>query len=125
MANCVVVSWNVRGLNSAVNRSLVFAYLRRLRPQACILQETHLVGSCILSLKKAWVGGHYHAPYSNYARGISILVNKSLPFQILEVKLDPGGRYILLHALISEIPFVIVGIYLPLPADVNVLNELM
>lgn len=125
MAKCLVVSWNVRGLNSAVKRSLVLAYLRRLRPQVCILQETHLVGSRILSLKKAWVGAHYHAPYSNYARGISILVHRSLPFQIVEVKLDPGGRYILLHALISEIPFVIVGLYLPPPADVAVLHELM
>lgn len=109
----MIVSWNVRGLNSAIKRSLVINYLRKLHPHICILQETHLVGSRVMCLKKAWVGAHYHAPYSNYARGVSVLIHRSLPFQLIDVKLDPGGRYILLHAMISEIPYVIVGIYLP------------
>lgn len=68
------------------------------------------MGSCILGLKRAWVGAHYHAPYSNYARGVSVLVHKSLPFQFLDVKLDSGGRYVidlafasptLLHRVVS------------------------
>lgn len=101
------MSWNVRGLNSAVKRFLVLDYLRKLRPHVCILQETHLVGFRILSLKRAWVCAHYHAPYSNYARGVSVLVHRSLPFQLLNVRLDAGGRYVLLHSLIEEIPIVI------------------
>lgn len=116
MDDCLVITWNVRGLNSAIKRSLVLNYLKKLRPQVCILVETHLMGSRILSLKRAWVGAHYHAPYSNYARGVSVLVHKALPFQLLDVKLDPGGRYVLLHALISRIPVVIVGVYLPPPS---------
>ena len=92
MAECLVVSWNVRGLNSAIKRSLVLNNLKRLRPQVCVLQETHLVVSRVLSLRRAWVGAHYHAPYSNYARGVSILVHRSLPFRLLDVKLDPGGQ---------------------------------
>ena len=83
------------------------------------------MGSRILSLKRAWVGAHYHATYSNYARGVSVLVHRSLPFQLLDVKLDPGGRYVLLHALISGIPIVLVGVYLPPPADLDVLHSIM
>lgn len=115
MAKCLIVSWNVQGLNSAIKRSLVLNYLKKLHPQVCILQEMRLVGSRVMSLKRAWVSAHYHAPYSNYARGVSVLVHRSLPFQLIDVKLDPGGRYIILHALISEIPYVLVGIYLPPP----------
>lgn len=54
-----------------------------------------------------------------------MLVHKSLHFQLLDVRLDPGGRYVLLHSLIEEIPVVIVEIYLPPPADVGVLHDLM
>lgn len=73
MAKCTILSWNVQSLNSAVKRSLVFNYLRKCNPHLCILQETHLIGSRILSLKKAWVNAHYYATYSNYARGVSVL----------------------------------------------------
>lgn len=48
MANFTVLSWNIRGLNSAIKRSLVFKYLKNYNPQICILQETHLVGARVL-----------------------------------------------------------------------------
>lgn len=114
-----------KGLNSTIKRSLVLNYLRKLHPQVCILQETDLMGSRVLSLKRAWVSAQYHAPYSNYARGVSVLVHRSLSFQLIDMKLDPGGRYILLHALISQVPYVIVGVYFAPPADIDVLHVLM
>lgn len=57
--------------------------------------------------------------------GVSVLVHKSLPFQLLDVKIDPGGRYVRLHAQISEVPIVVAGIYLSPPADIDVLHVLM
>lgn len=69
MASFSVLSWNARGLNSAVKRSLVFNYLKKFTPQIFVLQETRLVGSRVFVLKKAWVGWHYHAAYSSYSRG--------------------------------------------------------
>lgn len=121
MAAVSVISWNVRGLNSAVKRSLVFKFL-----QIVFLQERQLVGSRILGLKGAWVGSHYHALHSGYSRGeASILVHKSLPFQLLDIKTDTEGRYIVLHALIESIPLVLVGLYLLPPADGSLLGDIM
>lgn len=126
MADFTVLSWNVRGLNSAIKRSLVLKYIQQHNPKICILQETHLVGAKIMGLKKAWVCAHYHATYSNYARGVSVLVHRSLAFQLITVKTDPGGRYVIVHALIGGTPYIIiVGIYLPPPADVTLLHSLM
>lgn len=51
MANFTVLSWNVRGLNSAIKRSLVLKYIQQHNPKICILQETHLVGTRILGLR--------------------------------------------------------------------------
>lgn len=103
MAKFTVVSWNVRGLNSAVKHFLVFNYLRKLNPHIYILQETPLIGSRVLSLKRAWVCAHDHASYANYTRGVSILV-------LLEVRTDSNGRYILIHALILDVQYVIVDV---------------
>lgn len=47
-----ILSWNTRGLNSLVKRSLVFQFIKAHSPHICILQEIHLVGSKTLALKK-------------------------------------------------------------------------
>lgn len=92
MAHFDIVSWNTRGLNSLVKRSLVFRFLKDHNPHICILQETHLMGSKTLSLKKPWIGFHDHSTFSNFARGVSVLVRRSLPFQLLLLDLDPDGH---------------------------------
>lgn len=113
MALLKVLSLNVRGLNNKIKRSLVFEYLKKYNPHICILQETQLVGGRILSLKRPWVGCHFHATHLGYSHGVSILIHKSLNFELLDVKLDPEGRYMLIHAYIEMVEMVVVGIYLP------------
>lgn len=110
MSRIKVITWNVRGKNSAFKRLIVFIFLRRFSPHICILQETHFLGSRVLGLRRA------------YARGVSILIHRSLQFQLLEVKTDPDGRYVLLHALMLG---VIVDLCLPPPADVKLLYSIM
>lgn len=119
MAPIRFISWNIRCLNDKVKRSLVMTYLKKHNPHVCILQETHLVGSKVLSLKKPWVGHYYHATYSGYARGVSILVHKSLTYELLDVKIDPEGRFVLLHVVIDTHEMLIVGVYIPPPATVS------
>lgn len=114
MASVSVMSWNVWGLNSATKRSLVFKYLQRYNPHICVFQETHLIGNRILGLKRAWVGAHYHSTFSNYARGVSILVHKSLPLQIMNIRTDPGGRFVIIHVVVYTKQMVLVGLYIPL-----------
>lgn len=125
MAPLKVLSWNVWGLNDKVKRSLVFEFIKKYNPHICILQETHLVGSKIRSLKCPWVGRHFHATHSGYSRGVSILIHKSLNFELLDVKLDPGGKYVLIHAYIETVEMVVVGIYLPPPGDISLLHGLV
>lgn len=47
-----ILSWNVRALNSKFKRALLFQYLKSSSSQLILLQETHLIGSKILTLKK-------------------------------------------------------------------------
>lgn len=71
------------------------------------------------------MGRHFHATYSGYSCGVSILIHKSLNFELLDVKLDPGGRYVLLHACIETVEMVVVGLYLPPPADLSILHGII
>lgn len=69
------------------------------------------------------MGHYYHSTYTNYW-GVSILIHKSLPFWLLALELDPDGRYILMHAMLERLEVVLVGLYVPLPASMTLLNQL-
>lgn len=76
--------------------------------------------SRVLGLKRAWVSAH-----SGYSRGVSILIHRSLHFQLLDLKIDPEGRYIMMHAIVFNAPLVLVGLYLPPPTKVSVPTTVM
>lgn len=104
--------------------SLVFNYIKKYHPHICILQETHLIGSRTLALKKPWVGSYYHSTYSTYSRGVSVLIHKSLPFTLLDLHLDPEGKYVVLHAMCDRMELVLVGLYNLPPTSLAVLHKL-
>lgn len=125
MAHMKLLSWNVRGLNDKVKRSLVLTYLKKYNPHVCILQETHLAGSKVLGLKKPWACHYYHATYSSFAQGVSVLIHKSLTYELLDVKVDPEGSYVLLHVVIDTMEMIILGLYIPPPATTALLKFLI
>lgn len=125
MAPIRFISWKVRGLNDRLIRSLVMAYLKKYIPHVCILQETHLVGSKILSLGGGDMGrtNFHQATYSGCVRGVSIIIHKSLSYNLLDVKIDLEGRYVLLQASV-EAEMLILGLYIQPPATISILKYL-
>lgn len=125
MANCVkIVSWNVRGLNNKHKRLSVFQFLKHSKPHISFLQETHLDGSRILALRRPWVQKAFHATYSTFARGVSILISKALPCTIHQVFSDQEGRYVAVLLDIFQHNMILANVYLPPPIDVQVLYDL-
>ena len=49
------VSWNVKGMNSPVKRNKVFNHLTHLNTKIAFLQETHLLPSDHLKLRRGYV----------------------------------------------------------------------
>uniref|UniRef100_A0A803JPQ3 Reverse transcriptase domain-containing protein n=1 Tax=Xenopus tropicalis TaxID=8364 RepID=A0A803JPQ3_XENTR len=124
MASYSIVSWNIRGLNSKFKRSLMWSYLKRYPPSILLLQETHLVGQKVLALKKPWVGWSFHASFSTHSRGVSILIRKNIPFELLHLVTDHYGRYVIMACLIANKPITIVNVYVPPPFNVTVLEHI-
>lgn len=60
-ADLKLLSWNIRGLNDKIKRSLLFKFLHSHKPLILFLQENHLLGSKILALKRAWVKQCFYA----------------------------------------------------------------
>lgn len=120
-----IMSWNVRGLNNKFKRAAVFHCIRQTKPHIVLLQETHLEGSKILSLRKHWIQRTIHSTYSTYARGVSILISKTIACTIHQVISDPGGRYVVVSLEVCNQKFLLVNIYLPPPFQVKLLYDLM
>lgn len=56
---------------------------------------------------------------------MSVLVGKSLPFQIIDLHIDQSGRYIILHASLRGNEYIFVGVYVPPPFQRALLDEIM
>lgn len=69
------------------------------------------------------MGSYYHSTYSSRSREISVPFHKSLWFGLLDLHLDPDGRYVILHAICDGVKLVVVGIFIP-PANMSVLHKI-
>ena len=113
MSKIKITSWNVRGLREIAKIKQVLNRIRQLKCQIVFLQEIHLRATEIDRLQKRWPGQVLCAPYSNYARGVLILIHKSLPFQVANVIPDQYGRYIIVQGNIATHKLNMVCIYGP------------
>ena len=55
----------------------------------------------------------YFAHGSNHSRGVAILIRKSFDFKLKSIRSDEEGRYLILEAIIQDVPFLLVNIYAP------------
>ena len=63
--------------------------------------------------KSSGFGDIYFAHGSNHSRGVAILIRKSFDFKLKSSRLDEEGRYLILEAIIQDVPFLLVNIYAP------------
>jgi exonuclease III len=89
---CKLTSWNIRGLGSLVKIKQVMTRLKHLGSRIIFLQETHLVPTEVIRIRRRWQGQVFAANFSSHARGVAILIHKSVPIQIISTIMDPGGK---------------------------------
>ena len=64
-------------------------------------------------LRSPGVSQVYQSTFSSKARGIAILIRKTIPFVFNSITADPGGRYVLVTGAINSFPLVLLNIYAP------------
>lgn len=80
--NVNITSWNVRGIRKLAKLKQILNRLKFLKSRIIFLQESHLTASEIHLLTKRWQGQVIHSSFTSHARGVVILLHKSIPFHI-------------------------------------------
>uniref|UniRef100_A0A3B5R0Z3 Reverse transcriptase domain-containing protein n=1 Tax=Xiphophorus maculatus TaxID=8083 RepID=A0A3B5R0Z3_XIPMA len=111
--NIKITSWNVRGIRKLNKLKQVLDRLKYLKSKIIFLQESHLIESEIHWIIKRWQGQVYHSSFTSHARGVIILIHKSITFQIIRTIKDPYGRYIIVQGHISTLKLNLINIYGP------------
>ena len=52
-----------------------------------------------------------HASYNNYARGVLILIHRTIPFQMIKTIKHPAGRYVIVQGAVLSLTLNLVSLY--------------
>lgn len=123
MTTIKFLTWNVRGMRDKIKRTAAFAYLKSQKSNVIVLTETHITGHLRSTLKRPWIGWAYHSTHTNFSRGVTLMVTKNTPFELISVQSDHQGRYLFLHAIMGEMPVLLLACYVPPPYSSEVVKE--
>ena len=79
--NITITSWNVRGIRKLIKLKQVLNRVKYLKSQIVFIQETHLTPTDEHMMNQRWKGQIFHTPFTSQARGVTILIHKSVPFK--------------------------------------------
>ena len=108
-----ITCWNVRGMRKLAKMKQVLNRIKYLKSKIIFLQETHMITSDIHYLVKRWPGQVFHACYNTHARGVVILIHRSVPFHIINTIKDSSGRYIIAQGTIQSQKLNLINVYGP------------
>ena len=87
--------------------------LTKQKSDITFLQETNSTPKIINDWKFQWRGEMIFSHGSNHSRGVLVLINEQLQYEINNIVIDDEGRYILLEMTIQESPFLLLNLYAP------------
>ena len=109
--NFNLFSLNARGISDYFKRKSIFTWVKQQNADLVFLQETYSTPDIENKWKFQWQGKMLFAHGTNHSRGVLILFNNKLHFEIKSEYIDNEGRYILVEATIQDSPFLLVSLY--------------
>src|SRR4029434_1825008 len=119
-----ITSWNVRGMRKLFKIKQILSRLKHLQAKVIFLQETHLLPDEIVRIRKRWPGQILASCCSSQARGVAILIHKSVPFRIHILLQDPAGRFVVVGGTLLNQEIILVNVYGPNNDDVTFFRNL-
>ena len=108
-----LISLNARGIRDLKKRKAIFSWINKQKADIAFLQETYSTSDVIDQWRFQWPGKMYYSHGTNHSKGVIILINKNLQFELKAEIHDVDGRYVLIDALVQDSPFLLVNIYAP------------
>ena len=88
-----IVSLNVRGFKDPLKRRSIFNYYRK-RANVLCLQETHSEIKDEQIWANEYGGEIFYSHGANNAKGVCIIIDKSLPYRVVKTESDSEGRIV-------------------------------
>lgn len=108
-----LVTLNVRGLRGK-KRYGIYRWLKAMKFDICLLQETYVTNDYIDIVNKGWHGQIFHSTSnSTHSRGVSILIKNNLPYKVISKYTDKEGRMLLLNIEINGTEYTLCNVYAP------------
>ena len=108
-----IITLNVNGLNGPTKRQRLDEHIWKQDSYICCLQKTHLKTRDTHRLKvKGWKK-IFHANGDQKKAGVAILISDKIDFEIMAMKRDKEGHYIMIKGSIQEEDITIINIYAP------------
>ena len=79
----------------------------------CFVQEAHCDIQTENSWRNQWRGTSYFSHGSRDSRGVMVLIGNKVEFKCINVILDNHGRYIIIHCILHDQPFLLINVYAP------------
>lgn len=111
--NFNITSLNAKGLGNFKKRTAVFRWLKRGKSDIIFVQEAHCTQQIENSWRKEWGGDIVFSHGASNSKGCLIMINKNFDCNIVAVKTDFKGRFIILQLEIQDTLFVLINVYLP------------
>lgn len=109
-----LISLNVHGLNDDKKRRKMFCWFKEQGADFCFIQETHCKKSKASFFNSAWHGTCFHSfTTSAFSRGVAILIDKKVNYDLIDYHTDNEGRQILINISWNDSIFTLVCLYAP------------
>ena len=100
-------------MNAPTKRQRLAEWIQKQDPYICCLQETHLkIRNTYRQKVKGWKKV-FHANRDKKKAGVAILISDKIDFEIMPVKRDTEGHYIMIKGSIQQEDITIINIYAP------------
>ena len=108
-------SFNCRGLRNKIKRNTIFSWLKTSHFGITMLQETHTISTDHKCWTNEWEGKIFFSDGDSNAKGVAILIPKEFisDFELIELKQDNNGRFLLLNCKLFKLELILVNVYCP------------
>ena len=107
------MSLNVRGLGNRKKRLAVFRFFHRKQADIIFIQESHSTVYNEVTWLQEWGGPIHFSHGTNNSRGCLILIKPGLDLEIITIKKDYGGRFVIAKVTLDDKPMILMNVYFP------------
>ena len=87
--------------------------MRKQKHNILFLQDTHLTTNSTHFFDSLWPGRCYHSCHTNRSRGVSILIRRNLPYELIEANRSDCGNFVMVVIKIGTQTYLMANIYGP------------